>query len=183
MFCWPCISIYEVVTKIFRTDALPTSTQLRATWHTNSLHMVVLSFTGASRYHYCCIDGGTSPECFGYHLVEGHSIVWSAAICELHSRLEILNSPPFVRISKLVCLLISWNRAALYEAAPLFDLQNWVNATSKIKYFSTTKLNSRSNIYPLWCPLSYMHCTSCKRQIAKSGPTLKVCYWHRVISG
>jgi hypothetical protein len=25
--------------------------------------------TGASRYHDCCIDGGTSPEYFGYHLV------------------------------------------------------------------------------------------------------------------
>jgi hypothetical protein len=48
--------------KIFRTDAvqiiqiinkrlwkLPTSTQLRATWHTDSLDMVVLSSTGASR--------------------------------------------------------------------------------------------------------------------------------------
>jgi hypothetical protein len=25
--------------------------------------------TGASRYHNCCIDGGTSPEYVGYHLV------------------------------------------------------------------------------------------------------------------
>jgi hypothetical protein len=25
--------------------------------------------TGASRYHNCCIDGGTSPEYFGYHPV------------------------------------------------------------------------------------------------------------------
>jgi hypothetical protein len=69
-------------TKIFRTDAvksinlttkrvwkLPTSTQLRATWHTDSLDMVILSSTGALRYHNCCIDGGTSPECFGYTLV------------------------------------------------------------------------------------------------------------------
>jgi hypothetical protein len=65
--------------KIFRTDAvkiinlttkrvwkLPTSTQLRATWHTDSLHMVVLPCTGASRYHNCCIDDGTSPEYFGW---------------------------------------------------------------------------------------------------------------------
>jgi hypothetical protein len=63
---------------IFRTDAveiiglttkrvrkLPTSTQLRATWHTDSLYMVVPPSTGASRYHNCCIDGGTSPEYFG----------------------------------------------------------------------------------------------------------------------
>jgi len=41
-------------------------TQLRATRHTDSLDMVVLQSTGASRYHNCCIDGGTS---FGYHLV------------------------------------------------------------------------------------------------------------------
>jgi hypothetical protein len=26
--------------------------------------------TGASRYHDCCIDGGTSPEYFEYHLVQ-----------------------------------------------------------------------------------------------------------------
>jgi hypothetical protein len=28
--------------------------------------------TGASRYHNCCIDGGTSPEYFGCHLVLRH---------------------------------------------------------------------------------------------------------------
>jgi hypothetical protein len=74
--------MYEVVSKIFRTDAvkfinlttkrvwkLPTSTQLRATWHTDSLDMVVLPPTGTSRYHTCCIDGGTSSEYFGYALV------------------------------------------------------------------------------------------------------------------
>jgi hypothetical protein len=31
--------------------------------------MVVLPSTGASRYHNCCIDGGNSPEYFGYPLV------------------------------------------------------------------------------------------------------------------
>jgi hypothetical protein len=48
---------------------LPTSTQLRATWHTDSLDMVVLPSTGASCYHNGCIDGGTSPEYFGCTLV------------------------------------------------------------------------------------------------------------------
>jgi hypothetical protein len=48
---------------------LPTSTQVRATWHTDSLYMVVLPSTGASRYYNCCIDGGTSPEYFENHLV------------------------------------------------------------------------------------------------------------------
>jgi hypothetical protein len=41
---------------------LPTSTQLRATWHTDSPDMAVLPSTGASRYHNFCIDGGTSSE-------------------------------------------------------------------------------------------------------------------------
>jgi hypothetical protein len=31
--------------------------------------MVVLPCTGALHYHNCCIDGGTSPEYFGYTLV------------------------------------------------------------------------------------------------------------------
>jgi hypothetical protein len=48
---------------------LPMSTQLRAIWHTDSLDMVVLPTTGASCYHNCCGDGGTSPEYFGYTLV------------------------------------------------------------------------------------------------------------------
>jgi hypothetical protein len=77
------VSRYEGVSTIFRTDAvkiinlttkrvwkLPrSSTQLRAPWHTDSLHMVVLPSTGASRYHNFCIDGGTSPEYFGYNHV------------------------------------------------------------------------------------------------------------------
>jgi hypothetical protein len=49
-------------------NKLPTSTQLRVTWHTDSLDMVVLP-TDALRYHSCCIGGGTSPEYFGYHLI------------------------------------------------------------------------------------------------------------------
>jgi hypothetical protein len=69
---------YEGVSKIFRTDVekmikvinkrvwkLPTFTQLRATWHTDSLDMVFIPFTGALRYHNCCIDGGRCPEYFG----------------------------------------------------------------------------------------------------------------------
>ena len=52
-----------------RVWKMPTSTQLRATWHTDSLDVVVLPYTGASRYHNCCIDGGTGSENFGYHLV------------------------------------------------------------------------------------------------------------------
>jgi hypothetical protein len=48
-----------------RVWKLSTSTQLRVTWHTDSLDMVVLPSSGASRYHNCCIYGGISPEYFG----------------------------------------------------------------------------------------------------------------------
>jgi hypothetical protein len=73
--CCNCstISIYEVESKTFRTGALPTSTQLGATWHTDSLDMVVPPFTGALQYHNCCIDDGTSPEHFAYHLGMSHN--------------------------------------------------------------------------------------------------------------
>jgi hypothetical protein len=79
-------SLYGGVSRNSRTDViakyttpnkrlwkLPTSTQLRATWHTGSLDMVVLPSTGASRYHNCCIDGGTTPEYFGCTLVHRHT--------------------------------------------------------------------------------------------------------------
>jgi hypothetical protein len=62
-------AIAKYTTPNKRVWKLPTSTQLRATWHTDSLDMIVLPLTGASRYHNCCIDGGTSPEYFGYTLV------------------------------------------------------------------------------------------------------------------
>jgi hypothetical protein len=52
-----------------RVWKLRASTQLRAAWHTDSLDMLVLPSTGASRYHNCCIDGGISPEYFRYNLV------------------------------------------------------------------------------------------------------------------
>jgi len=52
-----------------RVWKLRNSTQLRATWHTDSIDMVVPPSTGASRYQNWCRDGGTSPENFWYHLV------------------------------------------------------------------------------------------------------------------
>jgi hypothetical protein len=56
-----------------RAWKLPTSTQLRATWHTDSLDVVFLPSTGASRFHNCCTDGGTCSEYFGYHLALEHT--------------------------------------------------------------------------------------------------------------
>jgi hypothetical protein len=44
---------------------LPPSSYLSETWHDDSLNMVVLPSTGASRYHNCCVVGGTSPENLG----------------------------------------------------------------------------------------------------------------------
>jgi hypothetical protein len=61
------IAKYTIPNK--RLRKLSTSTQLRETWHTDSLDMAVLPSTGASRYHNCCIDSGTSPESFGCTLV------------------------------------------------------------------------------------------------------------------
>jgi hypothetical protein len=47
--------------------------------------MVVPPYTGASRYHKCCIDGGTSPEDFGFTVV----------LCELPVLvLKLIISPP-----------------------------------------------------------------------------------------
>jgi hypothetical protein len=70
--------VYGVVSRTFWTDAvkitnlttkcvckLPTATQLHAVCYTDSLYMVVLTSTGASRYHNCCIDG---PMKFKIHL-------------------------------------------------------------------------------------------------------------------
>jgi hypothetical protein len=61
-------AITKYATPNKRVRKLPTS-QLCATWHTDSPDMVVLPSAGASRYHNCCIDGGTSPEYFGFILV------------------------------------------------------------------------------------------------------------------
>jgi hypothetical protein len=57
---------------------LPTSTHLHVVWHTDSLGMVVLPSTGALCYHNCC---GTSPECFGYYLIQEKSYLKTQGFC------------------------------------------------------------------------------------------------------
>jgi hypothetical protein len=82
-FVWCPVKVYEDESRNFRTEAiakyrtpnkrvwkLPTSTQLHAAWHTNTLEMVVLPSIGASRYHNCCIDWDTGPEYLGFPLVD-----------------------------------------------------------------------------------------------------------------
>jgi hypothetical protein len=64
MFRTAAVEIINLNTK--RLSKLPTSTQLRTVWHTDSLDIVVLPSTGASRHHRCCINGGTSPEYIGW---------------------------------------------------------------------------------------------------------------------
>jgi hypothetical protein len=76
-----------------RVWKLPTPTNLRATWHAGSLDMVVLPFTGASRYHSCCIDGGTSLEYFGYPLIRYVFVHWNCfkhfvCFCSLYTEFE-----------------------------------------------------------------------------------------------
>jgi hypothetical protein len=63
---YPKYSAVQIIKINKRVWKLPTSTQLRACWHIGSLDIVFLLSTGASRYHNCCMDGGTSPEYFGY---------------------------------------------------------------------------------------------------------------------
>jgi hypothetical protein len=89
---------YKGVSKILWTDAvktinlttkrmlkLPTSTQLHATWHTDSLDMAVLPSTGASHYQNCCIDGSTSPEYFGNTLVQKDTLTCSLTHSQSHT--------------------------------------------------------------------------------------------------
>jgi hypothetical protein len=62
--------IAKHTTPNIRVSTLLTSTQLRATWYTDSLDMVVLPSTGTLRYNNCCTDGGPSPEYFVNTLVK-----------------------------------------------------------------------------------------------------------------
>jgi hypothetical protein len=77
---------------------LSMSTQLHAMWHTDSLDMVVLPSTGSLRYHNCCIDGDTSPKCFGYYLVQEKSKLKTLGFCNSSHQhvvksVVVLNSP------------------------------------------------------------------------------------------
>jgi hypothetical protein len=99
---------FEGVSKIFRTDIeifinlttkcvwkLPTSTQLRATWHTDSLDMVILPSTGALRNHKCCIVGGSSLEYFGSTLI----YIYSLFDCSTNKSYCILDTTRLFRIA------------------------------------------------------------------------------------
>jgi hypothetical protein len=94
----------EGVFKIFPTDAvkinltskrvcrMPTSNQLRATWHTDSQDLTGLQSTGALRYQICRTDGGTSSEYFGIILVCIKKHDRALTSCRSHSeRINKLN--------------------------------------------------------------------------------------------
>jgi hypothetical protein len=74
--------------------------------------MVVLPSTGASRYHNCCIDGGTSPEYFGYSPVL-HILSVSVALGIQHAK----------RMRLLYCHL--W-AARLYNIFPHYLLNGTI---------------------------------------------------------
>jgi hypothetical protein len=88
LWAYPTL-LYEGISRNSRTEAipkytthnkcvwkLPASTQQRAAWHTDSLDMVVLPSTGASRIHNICMDGDTSPEDVGCTCVCRDVCVW-----------------------------------------------------------------------------------------------------------
>jgi predicted SPOUT superfamily RNA methylase MTH1 len=54
----------------FGTTSSHVFTQSRETLQWNLEFTFRLVETSVSRYHNCCIDGGTSPEYFGYYLVQ-----------------------------------------------------------------------------------------------------------------
>jgi hypothetical protein len=67
-----CRRFWSAVRNRIRPDArlrISTSTQLREILCTDSQGILVLLFIVASHYCNCCIDGSTSPENYGYHLV------------------------------------------------------------------------------------------------------------------
>jgi hypothetical protein len=83
---------------------LPTSTQILATRHTDSLDMVVLPSTGVSRYHNCWVDGGTSSEYFGYPLV--YPLRYPCYILQGDS---LARSPKLLEKRIQVCLDVKWD--------------------------------------------------------------------------
>jgi hypothetical protein len=122
---------YEGVSEIFRTEAvkvinpttkrvlkLSTSSQLRANWHTDSLYILALPFTGASRHHSYWIDGGTSPEYFGFTLVCSHTPTFTF-------RLENCCYPYCNQMNAIYCHIHETNHVSrLYGGAAVLYLQS-----------------------------------------------------------
>jgi hypothetical protein len=61
--------------------------------------MVVLPSTGASRYHNCCIDGGTRPEYFGHTLVISFSSDFEFCLPVFHVLLPLSSDSIFLQVS------------------------------------------------------------------------------------
>jgi hypothetical protein len=106
------LSLYNLFYKL-----LPSSTQLRATWHTDSIDMVVLPPTGASRYHNCCIAGGTSLENFGYHLLQ----------CVASSNFSFLwLDDGLVIKAETCCHLITLNKINIYNTSCVLTYKSFI---------------------------------------------------------
>jgi hypothetical protein len=121
---------------------LPASTQLHATWHTYSLDMVVLPSTSGSRYHNCCIDGGTSREYFGYTLVH-RCPRRNANIMGGHS------------IGSFSCKIVDKERLWFVSHTGIFCSNDAVGTVSPVRY---TFDNSTVNFNALWNSWEDMAC-------------------------
>jgi hypothetical protein len=98
-----------------------TSTQLRATWHIDSLDVVVLPSTGASRYDSCCIDDGISPK---YFLMYPRIICCEAGVIRFSVLLRQwqfpgADSPRDIIPSQLVLTNGSWRKFLLRFTRPI----------------------------------------------------------------
>jgi hypothetical protein len=156
-----------------RVWKLHMSTQLRETWHTDSLDMVVLPTTGASRYNKCYINGGTSPEYLWYHLVDlkyfHFPSVFETWACFDDIRFAILGSTTQIPVAGSFC---AGNSSIFVYLAPVFGVTS-VNSGWNLNFFY--------NCYPLWIVLnqktknSTQH-TSCKVKIIQTTLVLRVWY-------
>jgi hypothetical protein len=97
-------------------------------------------WTGASRYHNCCIDGGTSPKYFGYHLVfllvlvQYYSVILTyklIALSSVYQKLEMSCWFPLLYSAFNQLLIVS---AILSHARSNIVLFIRVNLWKKIKF-------------------------------------------------
>jgi hypothetical protein len=135
-----------------RAWKLPTSTQLRATWHTDTLDTVVLPSTGASRCHICCIDGGNSSEYFGYTLINSlHFMQSDSSLPHSNARHLLLpstrsNASPFhfwkIHFNIIIPRAVTWwNPVA--QTRPVLDSSSFAPV---LTHPSRTYLHSASSV-------------------------------------
>jgi hypothetical protein len=140
-----------------RVWKLPTSTQLRATWHTDSLYMVVLPFTGTSRYHNCFKDGGISSEYFGYHLAYLY-VCSPLRVGSLSLRISVTwKTFIFVRNYYEICKKVT-RKIQKSKALWDFSFSDWAVQVSKDASARIQKpVASCSTYWATWATYIYIH--------------------------